>query len=67
MSAMVEVLSFLGPLGPVAREAHACVFYDSKHAAGVCLGTVLVARTLLPTVISESPAQATIYHSARPQ
>ena len=41
MSAMVEALSFLGPHGPVAREAHACVFFDSKHAAGVCLGTIL--------------------------
>ena len=34
----------LGPHGLVAREAHARVFYDSKHAAGACLGTFL-ART----------------------
>ena len=26
MSAMVEALSFLGPHGPLAREANSCVF-----------------------------------------
>ena len=40
MSATVEALSFLGHHGPVARDAHSCVFFDSKHAAGVCLGTI---------------------------
>ena len=40
MSAMIEALSSLGPLGPVARDANSCFFYDSKHAAGVCLGTI---------------------------
>ena len=40
MSAMIEALSFLGPLCPVARDANSCIYYDSKHAAGVCLGTV---------------------------
>ena len=38
MTAMVEVLSFLGPHGPVARDA--CIYYDSKHAACICLGTI---------------------------
>ena len=40
MSAIVEALSFLGPLGPVAHDACSCVLYDSKRAAGVCLGTI---------------------------
>ena len=40
MTAMVEALSFLGPHGPVARDATSCIFYDSKHAAGICLGTI---------------------------
>ena len=44
MSAIVEALSFLGPRGPVACDACSCVFYDSKHAASVCLGTIY-ART----------------------
>ena len=40
MSAMIEALSFLGPRGPVARDVDSCIFDDSKHAAGVCLGTI---------------------------
>ena len=40
MTAMVEALSFLGPRGPVARDVDSCIYYDSKHAAGVCLGTI---------------------------
>ena len=41
MSAIDEALSFLGPHGPVARDACYCVFYDSQHAAVYCLGTIL--------------------------
>ena len=44
MSAVVEALPFLGTHGPVARDACSCFFYESRHAAGVCLGTML-ART----------------------
>ena len=40
MTAMVEALSFLGPRGRVARDEQSCIFYDSQHAAGVCLGTI---------------------------
>ena len=40
MSAMIEALSFLGPRGPVARDVDSCIYDDSKHAAGVCLGTI---------------------------
>ena len=40
MTAMVEALSFLGPRGPVARDEQSCIFYDTQHAAGVCLGTI---------------------------
>ena len=40
MTAMAEALSFLGPRGPVARDSVSCIYYDSKHAAGVCLGTI---------------------------
>ena len=40
MSAMIEALSFLGPHGLVARNANSCIFKDSKHAAGTCLGTI---------------------------
>ena len=40
MSAMIEALSFVGPLGLVARDAKSCIYYDSKHDAGICLGTI---------------------------
>ena len=36
----IEALSFLGPRGPVARDVETCIYYDSKHAAGVCMGTI---------------------------
>ena len=39
-SSIIEALSFLGPNGPVARDSQACIFYDSKHAASICLGTI---------------------------
>ena len=38
LSSIIEALSFLGPNGLVARDSLACIFYDSKHAASVCLG-----------------------------
>ena len=40
MIAMIEALSFIGPHGPVARDEQSCIYYDSKHAAGDCLGTI---------------------------
>ena len=51
MTAMIEVLSFLGPRGPVARDANSCIYYGSKHAAGVCLIPLLalVLATTLET------------------
>ena len=39
-SSFIEALSFLGPSGPVSRDSQACIFYDSRHAASTCLGTV---------------------------
>ena len=40
MTAVIEALYFLGPRGSVARNEEACIYDDSKHAAGVCLGTI---------------------------
>ena len=40
MIAMIEALSCLGPRGPVTHDEQSCIYYDSMHAAGVCLGTV---------------------------
>ena len=39
MTAMIEALSFLGPHGAVVQDVES-FFYDSEHAAGVCLGTI---------------------------
>ena len=39
-TAMVEAWSFLGSRGPFARDTNSCIYYDSKLAAGVCLGTI---------------------------
>ena len=35
-----ELSSIVGRLGPAVRGSHSCIIYDSKHAAGVCLGKV---------------------------
>ena len=40
MTAMIEALSFFGFHGPVARDEQSCIYYDSLHAAGTCLGTI---------------------------
>ena len=40
MTAMIEALAFLGPQGPVTSDEQSCIFYDSMHAAGICLGTI---------------------------
>ena len=58
MTATIEALSFLGPRGPVARDTDSCIYYDSKHAAGVCLGTIQ-ARTHVQL------AQVTAFHATR--
>ena len=68
MSAIFEALSFLGPCGLVARDACSCIF-NSKHVAGVCLGTIH-ARTHVQlglSVIAGGPAQATFHRAARLQ
>ena len=40
MTAMMEALFFLGPHDPVTRDEQSCIYYDSMHAAGICLGTI---------------------------
>ena len=40
MTAMIEALSFLGPRGPVTHDEQSCIYDDSMHAAGICLGTI---------------------------
>ena len=64
MSAMVEALSFLGPHELVAREASSCIHHDSKHAAGVCLGTVQ-ARTHVQLALACQQSMLSVQHRLR--
>ena len=40
LSSIVEALSFPWAPWPLARDSHSYIFYDSTHAASICLGTV---------------------------
>ena len=59
MSAMI-----LGPHGPVAREANSCIFYVSKCAAGICLGTIQ-ARTHVQLALACQQSLLKVYHRLR--
>ena len=61
MTAVIEALSFLGPRGPVTRDEQSCIFYDSMHAAGICLGTIQ-ARTHVQLAIA---CQQALIHAQR--
>ena len=63
MTAMIEALSFHGPRGSVARDTNSSV-YDSKHAAGVCLGTIL-ARTHVQLGLSCQQLLLKVQHRLR--
>ena len=68
MTAMIEALPFLGPRGPAARDVDSCIYYDSKHAAGVRLGTIQArthAGACMSAVNVMRPTQATAYHATR--
>ena len=64
MSAIDEAFSFLGPHGPVARDACYCVFYDSKRAAVYCLGTIL-AHTHVQLGFSSQQLSLKVQHRLR--
>ena len=69
-SSIIEALSFLGPSGPLARDSQACIFYDSRHAASICLGIVqsranVPLRLHLPTPPVTNPVKGTNYCAAR--
>ena len=64
MTAMIEALSFLGPRGTVARDANSCIYYDSKHAAGMCLGTIQ-ARTHVQLALACQQSMLKVQHRLR--
>ena len=63
-TAMIEALSFLGLRGPVARDANSCIYYDSKRAADVCLGTVQ-ARTHVQLALACQQSMLSVQHRLR--
>ena len=64
MSAMIEALSFLGHRGPVARDANSCIYQDSKHAAGVCWGTIQ-ARPHVQLALAWQQSMLKVQHRSR--
>ena len=64
MTAMIEALYRLGPRGSVARQEEACIFYDSKHAAGKCLGTIQ-ARTQVQLALACQRRTLCVQHRLR--
>ena len=58
------LLPFLGPHDPVARDANSCIYYDSKHAAGVCLGTIQ-ARTHIQLALACQRSMLKVQHKLR--
>ena len=64
MTAMIEALSFLCPHGPVARDEQSCTYYDSQHAAGVCLGTIQ-ARTHVQLALACQRSMICAQHKLR--
>ena len=64
LTATIEALSFLRPHGPVARDEQSCIYYDSKHAAGFCLGTIL-ARTRVRVALACQRSMLCAQHRLR--
>ena len=62
-TALIEALSFLGPRGLVGRGMDSCI-YDSKHAVGVCLGTIQ-ARTHLQLALACQRSMLCTQHRLR--
>ena len=64
MTAMIDALSFLGSRGPVTHDEQSCIFYDSMHAAGICLGT-MQARTHVQLALACQQSIIRVQHRPR--
>ena len=60
----MTAMSFLGPRGSVARDANSCIYFDSKHAAGVRLGTIQ-ARTHVQLALACQQSMLSVQHKLR--
>ena len=63
MTSMIEAFSFLGPRGPVTHDEQSRIFYDSMHAAGICLGTIQ-ARTHVQLALACQQSMIRVQHNA---
>ena len=64
MTAMIEALSFLGPRGLVTHDDQSRIYYDSMHAAGICLGTIQ-ARTHVLLTLACQQSMIRVQHRVR--
>ena len=64
MTVMIEALSFVCPQGPETRDEQSCFYYDSKHVAGVCLGTIQ-ARTHVQLALACQQSMIRVQHRLR--
>ena len=64
LTAMIEALAFLGPRGAVTPDGQSCIFYDSMHAAGICLGTIQ-ARTHVQLALAGHQSLIRVQHRLR--
>ena len=64
MIAMIEALSFLGPRGLVTPDEQSRIFFDSMHAAGICLGTIQ-ARTHVQLALACQQSMIRVQHRPR--
>ena len=64
MTAMFEALSFLGPRGPVTHDEQSRIYYDSMHAACICLGTIQ-ARTHVQLALACQQSMIRAQHRLR--
>ena len=60
---MFEALSFLSPRGPVTHDEQSRIYYESMHAAGICLGTIQ-ARTYVQLALACQQSLCTMMHWA---
>ena len=61
---MIEAFSFLGSRGLVTHDEQSRFFYDSMHAAGICLGTIQ-ARTHVQLALARQQSMIRVQHRLR--
>ena len=64
MTALIEALSFVGPHGPVTRDEHSCIFYDSMHAACIWAQSKLVHMCSCRSLVISLSSEAAAHHAA---